>query len=120
MNQNLDKKKERFQRDGIPTRLGNLAANLSRIKSFSNNRDNKEIVKVLIHESMWFIEWVAPEMEVEFAEELVNIQRQLGRWLRNFETLWVLDEERSNIIGQASNLSQRLLDMSGLLPEVAS
>ncbi len=36
MNQNLDEKQARFQRNDIPHRLGDIASNLARVRSFCN------------------------------------------------------------------------------------
>ena len=43
--------RERFMKDPLPVRLGGLAANLSRIKSFSANENSRETVASLIDES---------------------------------------------------------------------
>ncbi|WP_256973153.1 hypothetical protein [Nostoc sp. T09] len=67
MNQNLDEKQARFQRDNISTRLGHIAANLARIKSFSNVA-YKEAVFSVILETKWLIEWTAAEIEPEQTE----------------------------------------------------
>ena len=66
--------RERFLRDDISVRLGGLAANLSRIKSFANNENNKALVESLIDESKHFIEWTAHETEIEIAAKLVELQ----------------------------------------------
>lgn len=52
--------RERYMKDELPVRLGGLAANLSRIKSFSANENSREAVASLIDESKMFIEWTAP------------------------------------------------------------
>jgi hypothetical protein len=39
-----------------------INSEIKRIKSFSNNRANKEAVKVLIEKNRCSIEWAAPEM----------------------------------------------------------
>lgn len=52
MNQNLDEKQARFQLNNIPNRLGHIAANLARIKSFSQIA-YKEAVKSVIVETKW-------------------------------------------------------------------
>jgi len=43
--------RERYMKDELPVRLGGLAANLSRIKSFSTNENSRETVASLIDES---------------------------------------------------------------------
>ncbi|WGV26871.1 hypothetical protein [Halotia branconii] len=88
MNQNLDEKKAQFQFDNIPTRLGHVASNLARIKTFCNTA-YKEAVQSVTDETLWLIEWTAAEIEPEYAEELVNIQVQLARWKLNFDNILV-------------------------------
>jgi len=56
--------RERYLRDNVPVRLGGLAANLSRIKSFSAHDASREAVESIIDESKFFIEWTAAEAQV--------------------------------------------------------
>lgn len=49
--------RECYLRDELPTRLGGLAANLARIKSFSSHPADRELVESLLEESKFFIEW---------------------------------------------------------------
>ena len=53
--------RERYLYDSLPVRLGGLAANLSRIKSFASHDANRDAVESLIGESKYFIEWAAAE-----------------------------------------------------------
>ena len=48
--------RERYLRDTLPLRLGGLAANLARIKSFSDHPDHYDVVENLLNESKFFIE----------------------------------------------------------------
>ena len=82
----LDEKKVSFQSEDIPHRLGHIASNLARVRSFCNSAFKKG-VEVVIDETEWFIEWVAAEIEPEQAEELVNIQVQLARWQINLANI---------------------------------
>ena len=61
--------KERYLRDELPIRLGNLASNLARIKSRCQNVANGEIIESLLQESKLFIEWTAQDAEIEIAAE---------------------------------------------------
>ena len=56
--------RERYLRDSLPIRLGGLAANLARIKSFSDHPDHRDVIESLLDESKFFIEWTAPETEI--------------------------------------------------------
>lgn len=116
MNQNLNEKQARFQRDNIPNRLGHIASNLARVRSFCNIA-YKEAVQSVIAETQWFIEWTAAEVQPEYAEELVNIQVQLARWELKLNNIWLDEKERAEVAQTAEAWSQRVLDMSGLLEE---
>ncbi len=116
MNQNLDKKLAGFQSDNTSTRLGHIASNLARIRTFCNSA-YKEAVESVTDETICFIEWTAAEIEPEYAEELVNIQIQLARWKLTFDSIWTDDSEREKISEQSNVWSMRVLDMSGLLSE---
>jgi hypothetical protein len=107
--------RERYMRDDLPVRLGGLAANLSRIKSFASREGNREAVESLIDESKYFIEWTAAETEVSTAAELVELQVQLARWQRNWARIWADPVRRSQVAEQSSAWSKRVLEMSGLL-----
>lgn len=116
MNQNLDEKQARFQGENTSHRLGHIASNLARLRTFCDTA-YPEAVKSVADETICFIEWTAAEIESEYAEELVNIQIQLARWKLKFDSLWSDESERKNMSAQASTWSERVLDMSGLLSE---
>ncbi len=103
--------RERYLYDSLPVRLGGLAANLRRIKSFASHDANCEAVESLIDESKYFIEWTAAEVEVDTAAELVELHVQLARWQRN----WADPTQCSQVAEQSAAWSQRVSEMSGLL-----
>jgi hypothetical protein len=107
--------RERFLKDDIPTRLGNLASNLRRIKSFSSLDVNQEVVKDLLDESKYFIEWTAAETEIHTAGELVELQILIARVTFNLDRIWVDSNRRNNLAEQAMQWSDRVLELSGLL-----
>lgn len=107
--------KERYLRDALPIRLGNLASNLARIKSRCQNPANGELVESLLQESKLFIEWTAKDAEVEIAAELVELQVQLACWQYSWARIWQDGEQRMRVVEQASIWSEKVLNMSGLL-----
>lgn len=107
--------RERYLRDDLPIRLGGLAANLSRIKSFSANEASNAVVESLIDESKMFIEWTAAHTEVNTAEKLVELQIQLARWQLQWKTIWSDASKRSQVAEQSSAWSKQVLELSGLL-----
>jgi len=107
--------RERYLRDDLPVRLGGLAANLSRIKSFSANDASEAVVESLIDESKMFIEWTASQTEVNTAEKLVDLQIQLARWQLQWKTIWPDISKRDQIAEYSALWSKQVLELSGLL-----
>ena len=86
--------RERYLQDGFPKRLGALAANLGRISSFSQRGRNEALLRSLLEESEFFVEWTTLEAPLPLQENLVGLQVKLAIWLRqleqgqpNFETM---------------------------------
>lgn len=107
--------RERYLRDPLPVRLGGLAANLARVESFSGTPENGAVVERLIEESTYFIEWTAPDAQLEVQEQLVGLQHDLVRWRRAWEEIWSDPERRAAMAREAGRWSGRLLELSGLL-----
>lgn len=107
--------RDRYLHDELPVRLGGLAANLARIKSFSDHPDHRDAVESLLEESKFFIEWTTPDAELDLQAELVELQIQLARWQQSWSNIWADSEQRTGVVEQASAWSERLLKISGLL-----
>ncbi|HSK74676.1 MAG TPA: hypothetical protein VK892_23450 [Pyrinomonadaceae bacterium] len=112
---NLEQRRERFMKDSLQVRLGGLAANLARISSFAKNPANLEAVRGLIEESKFFIEWTAPETQIEKSSELVDLQINLALLHRNLHENWGNDESRLRIGDQAKTWSKQVLETAGLI-----
>jgi hypothetical protein len=106
---------ERYLRDALPTRLGGLAANLSRIKSFAAHDASRDAVESLIDESKYFIEWTAADAEIQTAAELVALQIHLAQWQCNWSRIWADPEQRRGLAEDSAVWSRRVLELSGLL-----
>jgi len=109
--------RERYMRDAPPVRLGNLAANLARIQSFSDNPDHRDVVESILEESAFFIEWTAQELELDTCVALAELQRLLVHWRHTWSTVWADPSLRTEVAKQAQAWSQRVLLLAGLLPE---
>jgi hypothetical protein len=92
--------RDRYLRDNVSVRLGGLAANLRRIKSFAGHDANLAVVESLLEESKFFIEWTAREADIDTAAELVEFQIQLARWQHYWPTLWT---DRYNAVEWRNN-----------------
>jgi len=112
--------RERYLKDGFETRLGGLAANLARLASFSSRMKNNQSVEYLLDESKWFIEWTVPDAELEMQAELVELQVQLAVWHRAWQKGNIEGDRLREMITQAREWSDRLLEQSGLLNADAS
>ncbi len=109
--------RERYLRDDLPVRLGGLAANLSRINSFTAREASCAAVESIIDESKFFIEWTAAEAEVSTGEVLVELQVQLALWSRKWASIWSDPVQRNQVAEQSGLWSKRILGMSGLLEQ---
>ncbi len=107
--------RQRYMRDDVPVRLGGLAANLSRIKSFSANASSEAIVESLIDESKMFIEWTAAQTEINTAEKLVELQIQLALWQLQWKAIWTDPTKRKQVAEQSAEWARQILELSGLL-----
>ena len=107
--------RERYLKDALPTRLGGLAANLARVKSFSNHPDHREVVENLLDESKHFIEWTAPDAKLDLQAELVELQLQLARWQHTWSDIWADPVKRRFVADRARAWSEQVLKRSGLL-----
>jgi hypothetical protein len=111
----LDARKERYLRDPLPVRLGNLASNLARVRSIATQPDLGEAAKRVIRESKHFVEWAGKDADLHVQIELVELQRQLARWQFKWNEIWNDLERRASLAEQAGAWSEKILHRSGLL-----
>ena len=107
--------KYRYLQDELPVKLGGLAANLTRIKNFSMDHRHHKIVKSLLQESEFFIEWAAPEAEMHIQAELAELQIQIALWNYRLDIIWDDSKQRSTLSEKAEVWSKQILKMSGLI-----
>ncbi|MGM3309697.1 hypothetical protein ACSQ6I_27565 [Anabaena sp. WFMT] len=103
-----------FIKDDVAIRLNNLNNHLKQIQALSQDSANNEVVKALIRETMYFIEWIAPDIEFDHAFELANLGRFLTRWLFNAEA-WSHTESENQFTQELGNWNNRILQISQLL-----
>jgi len=111
---NLSTLQAQFIENDVYIRLNNLTAHLTQIQSLSQDLTNNEAVRNLIRETMYFIEWIAPDVEFDYAFDLANLGRFLTRWLFSAEA-WDNTEIRNQINQELGNWNNRILQMSKLL-----
>lgn len=105
--QNLKEIKTRFLKNNLAMRLGCIASDLARLKSFSQMPNNQKAISDLIEESKFFIEWTAPNTSLDIQEGLVKLQLELS--LLNYSL------RRKEITNLADKWSKKILELSGLL-----
>jgi hypothetical protein len=115
MNSGLTYEQEAFVLESIPVRLGKLATNLARIKSSMSDSKHEDVVKSLIRETMYFLEWIAPDLDIDNAFELASLGRFLTRWQFNWEQGWNNTDAKNQIIQELDIWSDSVLQMSTLL-----
>ncbi|MGH9751946.1 MAG: hypothetical protein ACREA2_04120 [Blastocatellia bacterium] len=108
-------RRERYLRDPLPLRLGNLASNLSRIKSLSNHPTMGEAAGRVVDESIFFIEWTTADASLRQQAALAELRSMLMNWRLEWTEIWNDAEKRTSLAEQAGAWSEKILDCSGLL-----
>ena len=114
---NKERKRERFLRDPLPTRLAGLAADLARVASSARHATGAESVAEMLEESQYYIEWTAAETEPELASELVDIQRMIAMWRRAWPEAHQYLKQRLLLSLHAKKWSDQGLTYSEMLRE---
>ena len=109
------KLKEQFLRESVTIQLGTLATNFAKIGAYINDSENELLVRHLVDESRFFIDWIAPSLSnFEQQYKLSQYQRQLTQWLHHWEVIWVDPVRRMNIATEANHWSEQVWQISGL------
>lgn len=111
----LQARRERFLRDPLPNRLGNLASNLTRLKAFAQRPEMGEAARRIVFESKHFSEWAARDASLPVQVELLALQKQLIRWQFNWQTIWDDPQKRQELMAQTDHWSAQILNRSGLV-----
>jgi len=119
MMRNLAVIRRRCLQDEPRVRLGGLAADLARIASFSDHDGHKRAVRDLIVEAAHFIEWTATDTTLETQAELVRLQVELACWCARLDADWSNGDARRQMRLRAKEMSEEVLELSGLLGQSA-
>jgi hypothetical protein len=103
----IKKMRDRYLRDKAPVRMGNLASSLLRLSQWVKNRHKEETTIDLMREIAWFLEWCGDLALVELAD----MQREICRWRR----IWPVEQARAVLAFRALQMSNRILELSGLV-----
>jgi hypothetical protein len=108
----LGKMRERFVRDDVPVRMGNLASNLLRLSKWVQRGHDDEAIVDLMRQIAWLMEWSG-----DFASaDLADMQREICRWRH----AWPVKRASRILALRASQMSNRILQASGLLEQNTS
>jgi hypothetical protein len=106
----LKRLRARFIRDESSVRMGNLASDLLRLSKWIQARHTDEAIVGLMREIAWLMEWSG---ELASAE-LADMQREICWWRR----VWPVEQDRHILALRASQMSNRILERSGLLKQI--
>lgn len=111
---NLASIKARFLKDSFNIKIGNLAADLARLSTFSENSKNRRVLEDILEESKFFIEWVTPEAPLEVQILLSEIQPKLALWQRHLLQQKEDAAEIEELKEMTKSWSASLIELSGL------
>jgi hypothetical protein len=114
-NANHEALRERYLRDPVPVRLGNLASNLARLKSFAQRPEMDAAAARVLAESRHFIDWTQAAAAPAVQAELRELQSLFVNWQSAWNEIWNDAEQRKQLARQAADWSQKILASSGLL-----
>ncbi|WP_414546580.1 hypothetical protein [Nostoc sp. CCY0012] len=97
-----------------PHRLGELASSLAHLKSWVQSSDCYPVVPVVLEESLLYLSLIQQNTQINHGE-LNQLHDVLQDWQRNWDNIKSQSNQTTNIADVASNWSERILEMSGLL-----
>jgi hypothetical protein len=74
-----------------------------------------EIVLAIVRECKAFLELTAIDLDVDSADELAQIQRQLSRWHLNWQDTWNRESDRQKISNLSVVWANRIQEMAVIL-----
>jgi hypothetical protein len=98
---------QKFIKNDIPSRLQQLSAHLLQIHSLSG-LDAPSILQS-IKDCRYWIEWTAPDLDIDRAVKLVEIQRRLSYWLFHWDEICLDDVRLQQVSRDCGELSQVVL-----------
>ncbi len=105
----LKRMRERFIREEGSVRMGNLASDLLRLSKWIQKGHNDGAIVDLMRRIAWLMEWSGDLASADLAD----MQREICRWRR----VWPLDQARHILGLRTSQMSNRILEKSGLLKQ---
>jgi hypothetical protein len=103
-----------FLHQPYPQQLGELAAALARLESWCQKDASRELVPVLLSESLLYVNLLQQKSHINNIE-LSQLQKLLQGWEQDWLDICDRPIETASLSPVAATWSKRVLDMSGLL-----
>jgi len=103
----LNKMRERYLKDAVPVRLGNIASEILRLSGWLKDARMDAAAMKQVRMIAWLLEWSGDTGR----PELADMQRELCRWRR----MGIPRDERMPYVLRAREMSEQILNLSGLL-----
>jgi hypothetical protein len=104
-----------FRMNRLSVRLARLAAHFEELAQLlAQGGDSGNCLKY-VQECKFFIEWTGIDLDVDNAYELVQMQRQLVQWQRNWDALFGQPVETAQISQQLRLWSESARSMTTVL-----
>jgi hypothetical protein len=107
--------RNRYSKDDLARRLGNLASTLGRVSQRALNVDSLQAVPLAVRESMHMMEWNLHVAPPEVLAALAPMQAELGLWWRSWAVVAQSATLRHLLSQRAREMSDQVLQLSGLL-----
>ena len=107
--------KDRFSTEPLPLQLGAIAANLARIRSFSDHPEHMTIVEGMIAETIGFVEFLLSHPRSDHPEELPELREWLTLQASDWNAICASRDAVASVAAEAGLWSDRVLQRSGLL-----
>jgi hypothetical protein len=104
-----------FRMNRLSVRLERLATHFEELAQLLAQGGDSGICLKYVQECKFFIEWTGIDLDVDNAYELVQMQRQLVQWQRNWDGLFGQSVEMSQMSQQLRLWSESARSMTKVL-----
>ena len=104
--------KERYLQDPLPTQIGNLASDFSRLEWVCTHPQETDHCEDLFREMKYFTEWMSSGAPLALQEVLADIQIRVAMWDRVWSRLGKEIHFRNAVAREAHTWSVKLLKLS--------
>ena len=106
---------DRFLTEPLSLQLGAIAANLSRIRSFSDHPGHMKVIEGMLVETIGFVGFLLSQPQPNIAEELTDLREWLLLQASDWGRISADADAVAVVATEAGAWSDRVLQRSGLL-----